>query len=144
MTDPNDPRWIWPHQRRGESADQNLLIAARSMLAAKYALARTLPAGFVSDPALVILLSLYIDQAEGRRTTSADLVDRTGIDQTVVERWIKTMDQAGLVAKTSIMGNDELIALTDRGWDDVSAATREVIRSQVEIQDEYRRRAAGN
>ena len=72
------------------------LDAARGILAGKQAMRDILPAGLVYDPAVEILLSLYLATAKGG-LSRAELGATAGLPPTVAWRWIAALEQRGLI-----------------------------------------------
>lgn len=103
---------------------------ARSMIAARKALAGPLPAELVPDPGLDILLALFVGYASGRETGAAMLVDRIEIAPSIVDRWIAVMVQYGFVRVEG-----ETAALTAKGVDAVTETLKAVAESQWHLEE---------
>ena len=111
---------FWPETTRPTPAGFRL-SAARSILACKEAMRDTLPAGLVYDPAVEILLSLYLATAKGGSSTN-DAAAAAGLAPSVAWRWIAALAQQGLV-EVSDAPEGQWAALSDAG---LACATRAI------------------
>lgn len=119
------PSWVEANVEVAEPHD--LVLAARSIIAAHRVLSEKLPPGFSGDPALIILLDLFVEREGGRTRTPGDIVGVTGQSATVVMRWCKALVQQGLVR----IGHD--VELTERGVYLVTDMVAAVISSQASL-----------
>ena len=106
----------------------DLVLAARSIIAARQVLDDTMPKGFSGDPALVILLVLFLKSENGQSRTMADLAVETRGSSTTATRWCKALEQEGLVR----IGPGD-VALTQAGAELVTRALTATIASQANI-----------
>ncbi len=79
------------------SEPNDLVLAARSIVVAQALLIEKMPAGFVGQPALVILLHRFLGRGDGRTQTMSDLVADTGLPQPSIARWCKALEDQGLL-----------------------------------------------
>lgn len=122
--------------------DLGLTIGARRILAAKFALRDSLPLGYVSDPAVILLLTLLIrgDEPVSHSELSATIAPAS---TSIASRWLKALEADGLVACSD--GETSLVSLTPLGRKTVetavvaiSDAERRVRVEMVEEPDEIR------
>jgi len=85
-----------------------LHATALSMRVARRALAGPLPIAFLHDPALDMLVSLYLAQPEPM--VVAELTAETTVSHGVAVHWIEALKAEGLLAAAG-----EQVALSDRG-----------------------------
>jgi hypothetical protein len=119
------PSWVRTDVKVTEPHD--LVLAARSIIAARRVLSEKMPAGFAGEPALIILLDLFVEQESDRTRTLADLVAETGLASTAVARWCKALGHQGLVRFGPV------VELTDSGMDLVIDMVAAVIGSQARL-----------
>lgn len=101
--------------------DRRLLSGARRILAAKVALIASLPPGYVHDPALVILLTLFLHERPMPHRAVCDAVDH--VPFSVSNRWMKAIEGDGLIiARDVSRGGDPIVMLTALGLSTVKRA----------------------
>ena len=118
---------LWTSDAMNDADPTTLLRAAESMIVARRALQTSLPVDFLHDPALDILLALFVTPAEGPAATTEAIIAATTIPPGVAQRWIGVLAQEGLVIA------DGTIALTASGRARVTDAIKAVIRSQADL-----------
>ena len=108
------------------------LIAARSILAAKAAMRDTLPAGLVHDPAVEILMSLYIGGADAGRMRHDAACAAAGVTASVATRWLMELEARGLIVVTTGV-DGKWVALSDKGFAQTARAIDEVVARQAAL-----------
>jgi hypothetical protein len=106
------------------------VVVAQSMIAARNALTGPLPASILGDPALGILLRLFVANAEGSLLTIAGIEADKMLSRSNVARWCAVLEAERLVVRhdgehTSIYG------LTNYGLSQMQKAIEAVVQSQV-------------
>lgn len=119
------PSWTTTEVEVAERHD--LVLAARSIIASRRIFDAVMPPGFTGDPALIILLDLFVEQEEGRGRALRDLVAETGLSSPTIARWCKALDQEGLVRFGLA------IELTDRGGRLVTEMIASVIAARARL-----------
>lgn len=116
------PSEVWTNEPARLDTPE-LTIMARSMIAARRALHGPLPSAMIHDPAVDILLGLFV--ASAAEVIEDELVKRTTVASTTALRWIGALEQAGLVVRASTT-----VRLSDAGLAAVTDMLRAVARSQ--------------
>ena len=83
----------------GSLTDAEAVIRAKRLVAMHHALSRQLGDGFFDNPALLMLLELFIARIEHRTTTVKVLVLCSGVPSSTAQRWIDRLQAQKLVAK---------------------------------------------
>ena len=75
------------------------------------------------DPAWDMLLELYVASIVERRMSVSRLCERSGVPSTTALRWIKTLEQEGLIDRypDKLDGRRIYLALSDKGFRKMSA-----------------------
>jgi hypothetical protein len=106
-------------------ARDDLVAAARRIIAARRALQQALSADLTHEPTLDILLALFVAHDTGpvgfRTLAAATTITLPGI-----ERWLRALEAEDLIFRPG-----SAAALTNTGHARVTAALRGVIRSQM-------------
>jgi hypothetical protein len=97
-------------------ATRSAADVARGLLAGRRALQQHLPADLLHDPSLDMLLSLLVAEADGVAMGAAELATTTTVGAAVAARWIKAMQELGLIE------HETTVALTPAGRAAVAAA----------------------
>lgn len=71
----------------------------RRMLVARRTRAKFFAEGLFADPAWDILLDLLMSELDGQRVTVSNLCVASNVPATTALRWIKTLEDAGLVSR---------------------------------------------
>jgi hypothetical protein len=125
--------------------DHQLLSGARRILAAKLALIEALPPGYANDPAVVILLQLFLRHLE-HPMTQRDLCDSVPhISASLSTRWVALLANDGLIARyNSSEAEDPLVSLTTLGVATISATILSMGDAEKRMRDEYASTAASD
>lgn len=118
------PGKIWASEPALDGTPE-LVVMAKSMIAARRALVGPLPTELIHDPALDILLYLFVEQKSGHDVQLADVVISSTVPASVLARWVTVLEQYGLVSTGS-----EAVMLTEKGVKAVSGTIRAVAESQ--------------
>lgn len=110
----------------GEPSPARLMTAARNVLAARRALQGVLPPDLVHNPALELLIALFVADAGPMPLDEA--LRSASVSPAVAGRWVAALAAEGLVAR-----QDEALALTEAGRARVADTLRAIIRSQAEL-----------
>ncbi len=108
----------------------DLVQAAKQLVAAKHALALRMPAGYVSDAAVVILFSLFASNGAG--LSEKKLCAESTVAPSVTLRWLKVLLSDGLIEKTSTDQNPSF-QLTKQGRSTAIATLATIGASWVDI-----------
>lgn len=108
------------------------LVAARSILAAKAAMRETLPLGMVHDPAVEILISVYVSGAATGQMRHDAACAAAGVTASVAARWLMELERQGLVVVTTGAGG-KWVALSDKGFAQVTRAIDAVLAAQATL-----------
>jgi predicted transcriptional regulator len=119
---------VWDSDSVGNT-DADLVAVAHSMLTARRALHGPLPSNFLHDPALGLLLTLFIADDTDSVTTIGSLCTAATIPSPVMRRWIMAVAAEGMIA-TSADDMDGIVSLTAKGKRDVASALYAVLASQ--------------
>ncbi len=95
---------------------QQLAIAARQILVSKRALQRSLPRGLVNDPAVDILLSLFVHDVDRVVMTDTELgaiVDCAS--PSAFNRWLLALEAEQLTQRRVAPDDEFFVELTDHG-----------------------------
>lgn len=79
--------------------DDAALRTAASLLRFHHSIDRELGLGLFDNPALLMLLELFIARCHGRQTTVKSLTLASGVPQSTAQRWIDRLQEQKLVAK---------------------------------------------
>jgi len=117
----------WTAAGTAVAEPNDLVLAARSIVAAQAVLTEKMPPGFVGQPALVILLHRFLGRGDGRTQTMSDLVTETGLPQPSIARWCKALEDQGL------LHFDAAVDLTEAGVRLVVDTLTTMIESQARL-----------
>lgn len=111
-----DPRWV------------------KSIIRARQLRFRYFSSDLFADPAWDMLLDLTLARAERRRVSVTSLCIASGVPTTTALRWIKLLEQSGLVERVEDETDRRraFVFLSERGVDAISRFF-EAIRAQVEV-----------
>jgi len=112
---------------------------ARSIFELRKRRARHLPEAALSETAWNILLALFVADADGRRTTGAEVIALAEVAASAGERWVRALHGEGLVIGDGSGNLDDIIALTPAG---ISAVEACMIDAQEFLQSRMARKAA--
>jgi hypothetical protein len=79
------------------SNDDSLLAVAQGMIRARRALDKVLPAGYIPDPVMDMLATLWIADREGRPLLEHTVLRSTTVQASAARRWILALVQSGHV-----------------------------------------------
>lgn len=104
----------------------SVLQRAHRMLEDRKQLAGLFSSGLFADPALLIILELFVAHEEGRRCTVSGLSRASSIPSSSCQRWISRLVKLGLVSleADSIDQRRTLVMITDAGNRKMSAWLR--------------------
>lgn len=103
-------------QKLGEPGEQ-LIGTARSELEKRRRQGKLCPGVFSSNPALTMMLELYVAEAEKARSQTIYLIEAAGLSRGTGIRWLHHMNELGLVRRM-ICENDrrsKFVELTKAG-----------------------------
>ena len=80
---------------------EELLVLARQISAIRAGRSNFLSATLLSEPGYDMMLAMFIAAAEGRPMRAADLALAGGVPSTTALRWIKALEQLGLIARAA-------------------------------------------
>jgi hypothetical protein len=111
------------------------LTTARAWLRANKLLGATFEAALIGDPALSILLDLYIGQFEGRETTLSNLCTAVDIPSSTMLRYVRHLRDMDLIEKHDHIIDDWTadIRLTLPGIEKVNSALDGVTTSNEQL-----------
>lgn len=124
------PSKVWTHEPASLDTPE-LSVMARSMIAARRALHGPLPSTMIHDPALDILLALFVAGATASDNSEEDLLGRTTVASSTAIRWIRALEQAGLVVRAS-----GIVKLSGAGVAAVTNTLLAVARSQWHLDED--------
>jgi hypothetical protein len=121
----------------GHDHDRAIAAAASRILAAQSALIEHLPAGYVYDSAVVVLLTLFNARVAGETLSHKQLCDAvTYAPFSVSTRWVKALESDGLVlSRDADKPDDPEVVLTDLGLNTVRSAVMAVDRAARSTRD---------
>ena len=73
---------------------------ARRYLQMRQRLSAWLPSGLFADPALEILLDLFVAEKSGRAISVSSACIASGVSHSTANAWIVRLEKAGLVSRT--------------------------------------------
>ena len=103
-------------QKHGASSEQ-LIATARAELEKRRRQGKICPGIFSSNPALTMMLELYVAEAEKARSQTIYLIEAAGLSRGTGVRWLHHMNELGLVRRM-ISENDhrsKFVELTKAG-----------------------------
>lgn len=110
--------------------DAELVIVARSMIAARKILHDTLPTELIHDPALDILLNLFVAHYRDEGISIDNLCNTTSVRREAVIRWV-----AALGHYCYIEQQGDVFNLTDTGVKTIRKTLANVAMSQWQFAD---------
>lgn len=113
--------------------DAERLSCAYSMIAARGALHSSFPSAFLHDPALEIMLGLFVARAEQQYLSLDDLVNTSYVPCSVLVRWLKVLESAGTVLVHGSGTENQTYNLSLQGVREMDSAMSAVIRSQIAL-----------
>lgn len=119
--------WDWAGVRTPLVEPNDLVLAARGIIAARAVLADKMPPGFTGEPALIILLHLFVERENGETRTMLNLMAATRLAAAPVARWCKALEHQNLLRSGST------IELTEVGVALVTDMVRAVIESHARL-----------
>lgn len=125
----HEPNAVW-HTDTASFETPELTIVARSMIAARKALHGTLPTALIHDPALDLLLHLFIAEVTQEPVHLSDALEMTTVHDEGVSRWISVLESYELVQRETAF-----IKLSATGLAAVSRTLRDVARSQWQFSE---------
>lgn len=126
----HEPNAVW-HTDIASLETPELTIIARSMIAARKALHGPLPSALIHDPALDLLLHLFIAEATQTAVKLSDVLEMTTIHDEGIFRWVAVLESYGFVQRS-----EAIIRLSAAGVDAVTLTLCAVARSQWQFSDD--------
>ena len=80
-------------------SDEAALRIANTLVRFHHSIDRTLGLGLFDNPALLMLLELFIARCHGRQTTVKSLTFASGVPQSTAQRWIDRLQAQKLLSK---------------------------------------------
>ncbi|WP_398456365.1 hypothetical protein [Sphingomonas albertensis] len=117
--------------------DAERLSCAVSMIAARNALHGPLPSEILHDPALGILLQLFVASSGDQYLSLSQLSERTNVSRSVALRWLKVLEYAGTVSINDETADNPTPSLSAQGVDEMNAAMSAVINSQITLHGQH-------
>lgn len=93
-------------------ADDRIATLAAAMLDFRRCRSQLLPSELFAEPAWDLMLELFIADAEGRRITARQVVERSHIPPTVMSRWLMHLSKCGLVVGDGSGDLDDLLTMS--------------------------------
>lgn len=121
----------------GIEVDRGFVLGARRILASKLAMQSSLPSNYIYDPAVAILLELFIARADGTRFSLRTLCEIIRyVPASNVSRWVKVIHSDGLLTTSDPAHGDSVVALTEHGAEVVRTMIVAVGKAEKQVRDD--------
>lgn len=103
-------------------------------MVSKLALQDSFPKGYISDPVVGLLFTLFIHSVDDVRLTDVELLSAVRMPyEAVARRWLKVLEGDGLIASSVVEDGVHQIELTEFGVGQVRQALRSAADAETRV-----------